>query len=393
MFFSIGPESKKNFSTSYQLGSFVISTDPGWNQQGNYLYKGYADNCQLDLNLAEISGASEPQHTGNFTILHYDPAKNCVRVCTNQYRSYKLYAGPKELTNLLATDAVFWADQQVVVNADYSVSQQPLNLSHVFADTDSVLTVAQAQENIHNILTNTVDNYYRQNSDPIMLFCSGGVDTILLYTMLANRPITVIDYEYYKLDHFTTVNQATLNQYWAYKQIHHWDCSTVLATGSHGDEYLLRGPNTIAMLTAWHDINFGAVINARPGAYHHKYFAKYNTLWSDSWNNRKKLQELYPTRHELNCRILDMLLNDHQHWHLGHTITWTPFKNIDLARILLQCPIDQLLPQFVDAQLTKNLIADFDPAAVAFVSAFKNYNSKENLMRLWQYHADSSRLS
>jgi hypothetical protein len=192
--------------------------------------------------------------------------------------------------------------------------------------------------------------------------------------------------EYYEPDQFTTENQSALDKFWAYKQIHHWTEPAWLATGSHGDEYFLRGPAVIAMLTSWHNINFGELLMDNPNCYHYHHFNKYSELWKDSWNNRHQLQKEYPTIDLLNRQILNILVNDHQHWHLGNTLTWTPYMDIKIPKILLQCPIDELIPQFLDGRLSKDLIIDYNPDIIDYLSQYKNYNGKENLPKLYEYH-------
>jgi hypothetical protein len=198
--------------------------------------------------------------------------------------------------------------------------------------------------------------------------------------------------EHYARDQFTTENQTALEKFWAYKQIHHWLEPSWLATGSHGDEYFLRGPVAISMLTAWHDINFFELLSDNPGSYHYHHFNRYKELWKDAWKNRHQLQQDYPTVDLLNNQILNVLINDHQHWHLGNTLTWTPFKDIEIAKTLLQCPIEELLPQFLDARLTKDLIVDYNPDIIDYLSQYKNHNNKENLYKLSEYYKKNSML-
>ena len=79
-------------------------------------------------------------------------------------------------------------------------------------------------------------------------------------------------------------------------------------------------------------------------------------------------------------------INDHQHWHLVNTLTWSPYKDINIAKILLQCDINELIPQFLDGQLSKNLIDDYNPDIINYLSKYKNYNSRENLPNLIKNH-------
>jgi hypothetical protein len=101
---------------------------------------------------------------------------------------------------------------------------------------------------------------------------------------------------------------------------------------------------------------------------------------------QKYFTKKYPTKQHLDRQIIDNLINDHQHWHLGNTITWTPFKNIDLVKILLRCNIVDLIPQFLDGQITKTIIKHYSPKALDFVSKYKNYNSQEHLPAFLVWH-------
>ena len=87
---------------------------------------------------------------------------------------------------------------------------------------------------------------------------------------------------------------------------------------------------------------------------------------------------------------MNILSNDHQHWHLGNTLTWTPFKDIEITKTLLQCPINELIPQFLDGQLSKDLIIDYNTNIIDYLSQYKNYNSNENLPKLYKYHKNSA---
>lgn len=383
MFYSIALTHKNNYPDHYQLGPFAISTDPGWHQQGNYLFKGYMDQGRVQDNLNTIVNQPIPTLTGNFTVLYYDAAADRLKICSDRYRGYQLRLRNKEITNLEQDGDIIWVSDVISINKNFTINY---NKFDVVGQLDTgTLTADQAQDKIKNILTTAVDEFYN-TSEQLNLFCTGGIDTLLIYAMLSGRKFNLIDYEYYKLDQFTIANKQALSKFWTYNQIHHWDTPTVLATGSHGDEYTLRGPPVIAMLTAWHNINFAELLSANPDCYHYKHFNKYQELWQTAWESRRKLQQKYHTRQDLNREIVNNLTNDHQHWHLGETITWTPFKNINIVKILLQCPIEDLLPQFLHAQITKNLIAEYNPNVLKFLSTYKNYNAAEYLPDLYKQH-------
>jgi hypothetical protein len=355
MFFSVATKLDSRFPNNYQFDNLWVNCDNGWQRTGDAFYKGYSDNyCQITVD------------TG------------CARVEHSTTRSFPLWSAPGRITNLATESTAHWIDDVVSIDQSGAVTVNKAQLDLVVPVTP--ITIKQAQQQIRQLL----DAKLTQVPADVKLFCSGGIDTMLLYSML--EKFELVTDECYEPDQFTTENQSALDKFWAYKQIHHWTNPSWLATGSHGDEYFLRGPAVIAMLTAWHDINFGELLMDNPNCYHYYHFNKYQELWKNAWNNRYQLQREYPTIDLLHNQVLNILVNDYQHWHLGKTLTWTPFKDIDIARILLQCPINQLIPQFLDARLSRDLIIDYNPDVIDYLSQYKNYNSQENLSKLYEYH-------
>lgn len=212
------------------------------------------------------------------------------------------------------------------------------------------------------------------------LYCTGGLDTALIRALLTahGKNFEQISHEHFEVTPFVRHNQPALEHYWSYssQQLHHWNSPTWLATGGCGDEYFLRGPAVIAMLTAWHDIDFGELLEANPDCYHYHHFQRYRLLWQDNWQHRHELQKKYATREQVNLHVMDHLANDHQHWHLEQTITWTPLKNIEIARILLQLSIEDLIPQFLSGQITRDVIAHYNSNVLNTVSSYKNYQAE-----------------
>jgi hypothetical protein len=359
LFFCIGANTDTRFPNNHQVGNLWINFDNGWQIDANIFYKGYSDNyCKI---IVDSSGAK---------IEHSHP------------RSFPLYYQQNLVTNFDSTLTQAWTDDTVSIDntGNITLTKNCIDL----AVDNTVLNIAQAKTQICQLL----DKKVKQVPSNIKLFCSGGIDTLLLYSML--NSFDLVTEEHYEHDAFTNNNQEALKKFWAYKQIHHWTESTWLATGSHGDEYFLRGPAVIAMLTAWHGINFGQLLADNPNCYHYYHFNKYSELWKNSWDNRYQLREEYPTINSLHNQVLNILVNDYQHWHLGNTLTWTPFKDIEISKILLQCPINELIPQFLDGRLSKDLIIDYNDNIIDYLSRYKNHNSKENLLKLYEYHAKSA---
>jgi hypothetical protein len=362
MFFSVGLEQDRRFPNSYQFDTLWVNLDSGWQQHNNQFYKGYADNhCEIVI-----------QDTG-ITVKHSSP------------RSFPMWFQHGAITNLYPGEwQRAWISDGLQIQPSGEIVWTPVSLDlTVPAD---VLSVDRAVQQIQTLLNYSVTEL----PHAVRLFCSGGLDTFLLYSMLTYHgcEFDLLQDEHFESDQFIDLNREALETYWSYNrlQLHHWNQPVWLATGGHGDEYFLRGPAVIALLTAWHDIDFGAVLAQNTTAYHYHHFNKYSELWATSWQQRDNLRQQYPTRDVLNQQIMDILGNDHQHWHLGQTITWTPLKNIEIARILLQCDIADLVPQFLDGSITRKIIQHYCPDVLNFVSAYKNHNYKEKLNDFFHWH-------
>jgi hypothetical protein len=367
VFFSVATEPDQRFDNHVCHQGLWISFDPGWQVTPHSISKGYVSNsCELLLTDQGIK------------ITHSEP------------RSFPLWFDHGSITNLRpGSGRQAWASDHLHMNLDGTVvwTPNPLDLSV----PDSVLTLSQARSRIREILDHAV---LECTGRAVKLFCSGGLDTFLLYSLLHRHGC---DVELLKANHwddnsFVERNKDTLSSHWSYsdQQLHHWNRPTWLATGGCGDEYFLRGPAVIAMFTAWHGIDFWTLLNQHPDQYHYRHFAKYQDLWQQTWQQRHKLQQQFPTRQDLNRQIMNVLCNDHQHWHLGETTTWTPFKNIELVRILLQCDAQDLVPQFLHGQFTRDIIADYCAPVLEFVSTYKNHNSNEKLTEFWSWHAKNA---
>ena len=360
MFFSVTLQPDPRFPHQHPVNQFWFNCDSGWQKQGSSFSKGYQDNfCQVNLDADR------------------------AWLAHNEFRTFPLWYEPGCMTNLPRGDLQqAWANITVSMDSsgEITVKKHQLDLTV----PTRTLTQDQAVSEIKTILDLKAQEFQALSPQNVKFYCSGGCDTMLLYVLARAHGL---DFElltdgHYESDGFTRTNQHTLDQFWAYKQIHHWTEPTWLATGSCGDEYFLRGPAAIALITAWYDIDFAEVLKANPEAYHFHYFNKYPEVWAIAWQDRHNVRRTLPMRAALNHKVLNNLANDHQHWHLGNTLTWTPFHNLDIVKILLQLDITDLMGQFVDATISKQLISRYDARAVDYISTYKNVNSQENIKKL-----------
>lgn len=337
--------------------------------------KGYADTTSV-THLAENFDQAQ-RYTGNFCLVKFTDSG--IAVTHNKNRGFPLRYSEHSLTNLFRDRYPIWADEAVNIDQNRNITVEKQTLDTVISP--DTLTVEQAVVKITTLLLDSAKTFFAANQPQLKLFLSGGVDTLLIKAIMdrCQYPYQQLTDFHYESDDFVETNHLILNCYWAYKQLHHWAEPSWLATGACGDEYFLRGPNCIALITAWHDIDFFKLLSQHPEAYHYKHFNRYTELWKDTWQQRNKIKDQYPLQQDLYQQVLNILLNDHQHWHLGNTLTWTPFKNIEIAKILLCCNIDDLIQQFTDAGITKHIINHLNPNLLQGLSKFKNVDSSENL--------------
>ena len=132
------------------------------------------------------------------------------------------------------------------------------------------------------------------------------------------------------------------------------DC--VLVSGAMGDEMLLRGPPTLAMALAKHDVKLEGLVEEND--YHYNYYARY-----------KHKQHRHADHNNL---IMDTLYNDHQHWHIDRTLHFTPFKDMRLPALVLQASKELLIAQARNGEINRELIGRLDPTKLDKITKYKN---------------------
>jgi hypothetical protein len=298
-------------------------------------------------------------------------------------RSFPLWYNDvtETLTNLLGSGQPVWTATQITLEPTGIQFKKHPALGQLRSGS---LTLEQGLDAIEqNLRTKFVALAQDYANLPKKLFVSGGIDTALILALSRQHRVVhdVVDYEHFEYDAFTNANWEDIRaRHWGYGQIHHWRSPTMLLTGACGDEFLLRGPNTLATWCAWQDIDIVDIL-AKSTGYHVGYFNKPKNLkiFQDAYSNRHEIRDRYPTYMHLVRQILDANINDYQYWHLGNTLTHTPFKDIELTKIMLQLPIDELIKHIIDASICKQIIGRINPEYLALVAPTKNLNSRRNL--------------
>lgn len=380
MFFHINKTFNSDFPCHWALGMFFVSTDTGWKHTRRFgldiLYKGYADSAPLESLLDQIVLQSAPRLTGNFCAIVV--CDGSLQIQTDRYRSFPIYIGSHTINNLVPQDCTAWTDSLITVHSDLEVTEHKFD---VIGHIDIVeLDFNQALDQVHHILSHKTQQFLSHNTLPLKVFLSGGVDTMLLYSYLvaAGAEFELLDYDHMDHDYFWRCNSHLFKKFWAYKQTHHWKTPCVLASGTPGDEFMLRGPESADFYLR----HFGISLNESILKNHMQY--DYVMLEK----NQQRLSNQPPllfSRSDLHWHLCNIMVNDWQHWHLGHTLHWTPLRDLDIFKIIMRLPLQNAVEQMVDNKFSRALIERNIPNGSDFISSQKNTGPVlKNLNRLFE---------
>jgi hypothetical protein len=377
MFFSISSTSDSRFPNSYPINIGFFNCDSGWTQtivnRKIIFYKGYSS-----VDICELVANTTPQYLGNFCCVIVGEE---TTVTHDVNRGFPLYWYPNNmLTNLsLESESKYvnlYSDRYVSIDSNFGLTE---HFFDCYGPIDSTtITFDQCVDQLAELLIEQVKDLQLPNQ--YQLFLSGGIDTCLLLALLNSQKIdyNLLDYEHFDYDTFTYKNINFIKKkHWAYAQMHHWRTPNTLITGGCGDEFFFRGPTAIALWAAWHNIDVVTLLKQYPTSYHAKYFLKNinQETFQQALANRNQILKDYPTEADLVKQLLNINVNDHQHWHLGETLTVTPYKNLEITKLLLRLSKEDLLKQVLNAEVSKALIWRLDPTALKYVSPYKNYNN------------------
>jgi len=394
MFFSISPGPDCRFPNQHKSTIGYFNCDNGWSKKiindNIVFFKGYVEG-NVDTILNSLVNNPTPQYCGNFCVVIF--YQHSCSITHDIHRGFPMYYynSEKMATNLLLDESTV----PTVINSDALVSlDQNLYMQNKHFDCigfvdSTVLTFEQIIPLLIQRLINKT-NSVNFGDSPIKLFLSGGIDTATVATLLSscqNVRYDHIKYEHFDYDYFVYKNIKKIREHhWGYKtQIHHWTNPTVLASGACGDEFFMRGPTTAAMWASWHGID---ILKLVAGAKNQNYMKlsfttpKNKEIFQKALYNRSRLLELYPTINDLNLAILNIHVNDYQHWHIGNTVMFTPFKDLEICKLILQLPTDTILDQMLNATINKALIKALNPQWLKYVGQYKMTNSWATLAEL-----------
>jgi hypothetical protein len=385
MFFSIGKQSQENFSNFYRIGLFYISTDAGWKYTsfGQYqcIYKGYADTMDMIAAVDQIVHQAEPELLGNFCVLVYNSETNNLEIKSDRYRSFPIYFDNSGASNLHQLKNIAWSDSLITITNDFTPIESKFDLIGQI-DT-SYTTLDEVIKKIDRILLTKTQQFLKHNRLPIRAFLSGGVDSLLVYSYLQRftDQFELVKCQHIDYDAFWLKNSGTLKKLWGYTQIHHWDTPCVLTSGAPGDEFMLRSPVTADLFLKLNGYYIYQMLDQ----------PEWQTCLHYTYYKQDKFRKIFDNadhlpvwdRTEMIRNLCNMLLNDYQHWHLGHTLTWTPLRDLDIIKLLLRLPPEQAFGQIMNSKISKALIEQNQAGLTRVISDQKNSgNAMKNLVDL-----------
>jgi len=369
MFFNLSTSRLDNFPYHYTLpNGLVLNTDDGWElyttDSHTVVIKGYTNQYKLSDIIDNLIVQDIPTYKGNFCAFVAD--NEHVKILHDTNRGFPLWAGDEFVTNLFEHGEKCYSDRIFTVNN--KLYRKSIRFVPYHKNTQD-LSDEKIIDNLHSIICETYESFLTHNTKPLKMFLSGGIDTTTAWAYLDSftKNYELVDYEYVKFTPFFKFNQMSIKKFWAYKQIHLWDEHCVLVSGGMGDENFLRGPGTLAIALKKYDLELDDVLETTD--YHYRHFNKYLPDLQDNVNKE------YTTIKNIQDHILNTNANDHQHWHLDKTITFTPFKNIDLLALILNSSKDMLIAQAKNGFINRQLISKLDPSKLSKIGSSKNNNT------------------
>jgi hypothetical protein len=381
MFFHISNINQANFPFNYQHNNLVINLDNGWikssDEHNNVLfYKGYLDQGKIENFISEIANQEEPLYTGNFCLIKcFDQG---VTVKTDRYRSFPIYFGEDGLTNLQSSGETIHTDSFVMLTNNMQKIESKFIL--LTDNTYCNIEFEDCVNKVDDIIIRKLSTFFNNYKLPLNIFLSGGIDTTTLYSYVLKLdiPHTLIDYFHTDFNYFYLKNHHTLSNYWGFGQIHHWNAPCILMSGAPGDEFTARSPTTANMLLRYYNTGIDELLEDKKNSLHHAYFSRYVNLF------RSQAHLVFDNLSHVIKECSNMILNDYQHWHLGHTMVYTPFRDIEIFEIVASLDKQNLIDQVFDSTVQKELIKRNAPHLLDTLSTNKNTgNFLENLTNIY----------
>ena len=387
MFFLLAKQEDLSYPNIHKVSdNAFLMLDDGWDRvtydDGVCFVKGYIDDKYINQEIENIVRCNKT-YTGNFCVICVS-SDSRIKILNDIMRSFPIMYNKKCVTNLPCYGIAYktaWADKNVTMHSDlrvvnsYGICEEIHNKSSYNIDYDNNGTDADIIDKI-DMLLDTKIKKFAAHYDHIKCFLTGGLDSMLIYSYLKKHTSVDLiweqhfEYDYFWCNHHTDILQSNLT----YPQLHHWKKPSVLVSGTSGDETMLREPTITSLYLQYNNTDLIQELANDNNYYHASY------LTDDEFMNKMTIQAVdhhrirrLPYDAFINV-LIDMVVNNMQHHHLGHTLTYTPLRDLQLFMYFCQLSFDRALSQITDGQISKLLINRNDPSLLQYISTVKNDN-------------------
>ena len=316
---------------------WFLYLDDGWIVTDDFAYKGIDSSwCKLDFS-------------------------NGFEVRTNQYRDFPIYYHDTCVTNFMAHTPLLPADGKVrwkdsKVEATYDKNFYP-------EWTSTQLDFNQASDLLFETLCSNVEKFAKFNNKPIFIPQQNGIDTITARSVF---DYLKVEYETFDLPKtkptLSPIGQKLCSKHWGFSQIQEIP-NSIVVTGFHGDEWILRNPYYVHVLLSDRGDNIIDIFDDTEHCYMKKYFENYREKCSGK-------NDMTPDQ------IRTQICNDFQIWHLNSTYFYSPLKGRNLLD-LLNADNETIIGQVTDAKLSKSVIEKCNSDLLVNLDGTKNQKDPE----------------
>lgn len=377
MYFEIAKKFNINFPKFYKIKNFCVSTDLGWKQMngryGDIIYKGYAyEDLEAFLRNHDPSTLLTPR--GSFTAIMSKDDK--VYIVSDNSRQYPIFVNPKDtiLTNLTKHDTVVYADVSLCIDCGSGEVQKHYHKTLFEKQVDVSLTDTSSM--ILQTLNSDISYFKNTYKNPIKVIPTGGIDSTLLIALLKHNNVDfeVIDYEYKKWTYFYKKNRKEVDENIPSRMFmkvgHSWgEQPTTLANGWHADQHFFRLYLPFIVFCKMKSLDFKETLEANKDSYSYdKLKHKIGERMQDSLSVIDGIVDLESGYN----KIFEIIRASFQPWTFEQTLYWSPYKNIEITKHILQMNDDDVIKNTMEASVQRHILEQIDPNLLDVITPTKN---------------------
>ena len=377
MYFQLSKEHSSNFPKCYNIKDFKLSTDLGWKETqgkfGKLIFKGYAY-----TNLKDFLETHDPEtvhhHHGSFTAIM--EKGNKIFVVHDTSREFPLFIDDDNITitNLTRNDKTRYPDVSLHVDCEENKIKESYR-EYKFQKKDDIGMQATSAI-VLDIMNNDIRAFTNMYKNPIKVVPTGGIDSTLLIALLKHNDVDfeVIDYEHKKWTYFYKKNRqavnANINEGVFTSVGHTWgEEPMTLANGWHADQQFFRCYLPLAIFCKAKSINLTDELEKHKEVYSYQFL--HNEIHVRKSQLSSTLNGITDSRSAYK-KMFEIIRASFQPWSFEETLYWSPFKNLDITKNVLQMCDADILDNSFDASLQKMILKKIDPNLLDVITPKKN---------------------